>query len=241
MLKNCVITAIFLIILILFLLRYKEKFYSSEFINFIHIPKNAGTSINNLCNDRFIYNGHETDVNNQNIKNQLIILRNPLERFISAVKYCLENSSINSVKQKQTVESLLKNNINTPNKFITIWKNKNHPHHKILMSEILNIHSAHKLGNKKLKYKWIYTPQKEWFNKPKYILIMDNLDEELKYISNKLNIPYNLRNINTTSKSKSYISPENLKWINNFYKEDWILYNKYKNIEFKKRINLQED
>ena len=66
---------------------------------------------------------------------------------------------------------------------------------------------------------------------------MDNLDEELKYICNTLNMSYNLKKTNTTSKQETHISKENLEWINNFYKDDWILYNKYKQIPFKNRIN----
>jgi hypothetical protein len=224
----------FIIVLLLILISYttfNEKFTSNETINFIHIPKNAGESIRELCNNKFRYNGHGTDVFNPSLNNQLVILRNPLDRFISSVKYCLEKW-----KHEQQIKKLIKNKIDTPDKWITIWKNKNHPHHNILMDEILK--NEHFLGNKKIKYKWTYTPQKEWFNKPKYILIMDNLDDELKYICNELNIPYNLKKKNTTTKQNTPISKENLKWINNFYKDDWILYNKYKNIPFKNRINL---
>jgi hypothetical protein len=225
---------ILIIILILVLLGYRENFTNNETINFIHIPKNAGTSIKELCNDKLKYNEHGTNVFNPTLNNQLVILRNPVDRFVSAVKYCLYNSKYNSRQQKKTVELLLKNNINTPDKFINIWKNKNHPKHEILMEEIYN--KSHKIDNKKIKYKWTYTPQLAWFNKPKYILIMDNLDKELKYIFNDLNMPYNLKKQNTTKKENLTISNENLVWINNFYKEDWVLYNKYKNIPFKNRI-----
>ena len=61
---------------------------------------------------------------------------------------------------------------------------------------------------------------------------MDNLDEELKYICNELNMPYNLKKKNTTTNKETPISKENIEWINNFYKDDWILYNKYTQIPF---------
>lgn len=225
------IIIIIILLIILLSINSFEHYTNNNIINFIHIPKNAGSSIRELCNNKLKYNGHGTNVFNPSLNNQLVILRNPLERFISSVKYCLEKWN-----HLENIKVLLKNNINTPDKWITIWKNKNHPQHKILMEEIYN--KSHKLGNKKIKYKWTYTPQVKWFNKPKYILIMDNLDEELKYICNELNMPYNLKKKNTTTNKETPISKENIEWINNFYKDDWILYNKYTKIPFKNRINL---
>jgi hypothetical protein len=231
---------IIIIILIIILLNINlfEKYTNNKIINFIHIPKNAGTSIKELCNDKLKYNGHGTNVFNPTLNNQLVILRNPVDRFVSAVKYCLENRINYSKSKKYKPGSvLLENNIDTPNKWITVWKNKNHPYHDILMDELYNNNNK-KVNNKIIKYKWIYTPQETWFNKPKYILIMDNLDEELEYICNTLNMPYNLKKKNKTTNKENNISKENLEWINIFYKDDWILYNKYKNISFKNRINL---
>ena len=45
----------------------------------------AVISIREICKNSLIYNGHNTDVFNNKIPNQLIIIRNPIERFISSV------------------------------------------------------------------------------------------------------------------------------------------------------------
>lgn len=233
-LTNFILIFTILFITLIVLNKYSSKTnesFNNSYINFIHIPKNAGTSIENLKSNIFRYNYHSTDVFNPNLKNQLVILRNPLERFISSVNYAHQKwNHLNVIKE------LEKQNINTPDKWITVWKDPNHVHHKLLMSEILN--KKQQIGNKVIKYKWTYTPQKAWFNKPKYIIILDNLDEELKKVFKLHNLKFNLKKKNVTVRNNENISDENKKWINNFYKEDWKLYNKYKDVPLNLRINI---
>lgn len=79
--RKIIVCLLLLIILIQFISINQIEYFENNLINFIHIPKNAGTSIKELCNNKLKYNGHGTDVFNKNIKNQLIILRNPVERL----------------------------------------------------------------------------------------------------------------------------------------------------------------
>lgn len=202
-------------------------------MNFIHIPKNGGSSIKKICGGKLNYYSHNIDVFENNIPNQFIVIRNPIERFISAVYYCLEVWS----KEKH-VQELIKNKIDTPEKWIQIWSNPNHAKFNILMDEMLN--KKLKIGKKKPKYKYTYCKQSEWINNPKYIILMDNFKEELKIIYNKLGIKKKIFNNNTTEKkNNTELSEKSINFLKEFYKEDFELYEKYKNINVEERLHLQ--
>ena len=196
-------------------------------MHFIHIPKNAGTSFVKLCreNKNITYNYHNVNVFDTKITDQMIIIRDPIKRFISAVYYGLEKWSNDPI-----IKKLINNNINTPEKWIQIWMNKDHIHHNLLMSELLN--KNHKIGDNILEYKWTYTPQYKWVNNPKYIIIMDNLYEELKYMN------INIQHHNKTSKNNTELTKNSIDFLKDFYRKDFILYEKYKNIPIEKRIPI---
>ena len=207
----------------------------SDTINFIHIPKNAGTSIRAICNsnsEKIKYNGHGVNVFNENINNQLVIVQNPISRFKSAVRYCLQKWG-----HEPQIKYLINKKIDTPDKWITIWKNKNHPEYKNLMKEMLNV--SHKIGNKKIEYKWTYSPQIKYINNPKYVILMENIDKEFGMILNKLGIKMEIPKRNITKKENvDKISKENLLWLMEMYKEDFLMYYKYKNLPVEYRIDL---
>ena len=152
-------------------------------LNFIHIPKNGGTSLKKICTKYVKFNNHDVNVKEKN--NQFIILRNPIDRFISSVYYAIEKWSF-----EDNVKNLINNGIDTPEIWVQIWSNPNHKFHNLLMKEMLN--ENHMIGNKKPKYKWTYCKQIEWYDNPKIIIIMDNYEDELKYLFNKINIKYNI-------------------------------------------------
>ena len=148
-------------------------------INFIHIPKNGGNSLIKLCKNNIKHHDHSVDVSNSDISNQFIIIRNPIERFISAVYYALQYYN-----NKDHIKCLLSHKIDTPEKWVQIWKNPSHQYYNILMNEMKNKNQI--IGTTYHEYKWTYLPQSIWINNPKYICIMDNYQEEVTYIFKKI-------------------------------------------------------
>lgn len=180
-------------------------------INFIHIPKNGGSSLKQICKRhkfKLLYNPHKVNVKNK--LNQLIILRNPIDRFISSVYYCIEKWS-----HEEQIKNLIEKGINTPEKWIEVWSNPEHEYYDLLMKEMLNVN--HMIGNKKPKYKWTYCKQIEWFDKPRFIIIMDNYEDEIKILFNKLGIKYNLPIVNSTKKKDKFLSEKSINFLKEYF------------------------
>ena len=207
-------------------------------INFIHIPKNAGTSIKYICgqNKGLQYNGHNYKKFNKKLENQLIILRDPIERFISAMKYSLQKWS-----KEPHVKYLIDRNITTPEKWVQIWMDPKHKEYHHLMKMIKNTQTQkHRIGNEILNYKQTYEPQSLWVDNPKYVIIMDNYDEELKYFMDKHNFKYKNIKKNNTRPIENDLSESSKKFLMAFYKDDYEEYKKYKEINYKDRLPLYQ-
>ena len=102
------------------------------------------------------------------------------------------------------------------------------------MSEMLNVNNY--IGNKLHKYKWTYSPQSLWINNPKFVIIMDNFNEELKYFMKKYKLKGKIHISNSTSNKDTKLSIESINFLMNFYKKDFELFEKYKNINLEERI-----
>ena len=185
---------------------------------------------NRLHKSTIVYNGHNTDVYNKNLSNQLVVIRNPIDRFVSSVNYAIQKWS-----QEPQIKYLISKNIDTAEKWIQIWSDPKHPYHDNLMSEMIN--KNHFIGNKLYKYKWPYSQQSLWINNPQFVIIMDNFNAELQYFIKKYNIKLsNINKKNSTHHKHDKLSIESIDFLRNFYKEDFIFYEKYKHMSIEERL-----
>ena len=143
---------------------------------FIHIPKNGGTSIGSCVSlMRDIKMGHHyTDVSSLSSNTKtIIVIRNPLDRFSSAVRHTFQRYP-NIPQNKKCIEL----GITTPNLFSEIWANEKHEHHHAVLDVVLNNTNNHKIGYSVLKYEWTFTPQYRWIQNPAYVILFEQLEKE---------------------------------------------------------------
>jgi len=200
-------------------------------IDFIHIPKNAGSSIKNICDNtsNLIYKGHQHDPLNS-INNTLIIIRNPIDRFCSAIRYALQQYS-----DEPVIQELIQKNITTPSKWIEIMQNQYHEHYDLLMQEIYN--KSHYIGKMKLIFKWTYSPQSLWITNPNYVILFENIEKEMRYFCKKHKINFQILKINQTIKEfENNLTNDEIEYLKKIYSKDFELYDYYKSLSIYERL-----
>jgi hypothetical protein len=197
---------------------------------FIHIPKNAGTSFKNACRDLGIqYCPHSIDPKLIN-KDKIIVLRNPIDRFCSAVNYAIKYWS-----HEPHIQSITSAGLITPNEWADAFFDPDHLHHHLISFEINN--ANHRIQNYILKYKYTYCPQYYWISNPKYILLFENLNIEFNFLLSKIGMyNYELPLKNTSSKINNLCN-NNIQLLNKFYCIDVGIYNHIKNIPHSERLS----
>ena len=228
------IIVILVVVVVVIFMAYNNN--NDQFV-FIHVPKNAGTSMRGILTDKnsdipIKYVGHNYP---KRYKNEIAVIRDPIDRLISAFYY-----------SKQKWPNEFNKQFDTPNEFVEAWADPNNEKHEIAKSIISNKKEKflirntnatiqlnevnHSVLGKKTPYIWTYMPQSTWFvNNPQYIIWYDHLEEDFNDVLKS--IGYNkyvkIPTLNKSVHRNRYLSKKSKNFLYNFYKSDYQLLKKY--------------
>lgn len=179
---------------------------------FIHIPKNAGMSIRNaisMC-PKIEYFGHAVNFNEIKHLKQIIVLRNPIDRFTSSFFYLKQYKKNKARDYFQTPEDLIQGFLNFD----------------INSFNFLKIHDGyHHVNGVKINTDWVFHPQSSWIYNPYKILLFEYLESDFLKLSTELGYNIELPHVNNSKKIEFEYSQKSLDFLNIVYKEDIDIYN----------------
>ena len=203
---------------------------------FVHIPKNAGVAIGRTIEKYKLpikICGHRGAAKCVGKKKAVVVVRNPLTRFASAVKYALTFFS-----DVPHIREILNENLITPQDWIDVLLHptRNPKHTNLIMKQMNNnVKKAHRIDGRRTKFKWTYTSQVAWIGslEQPVILRFEHLEEDWKMFleRNKFSRQATLSDRVTyrgkASQEPSRIpalSPDALQYLKTLYRRDFELY-----------------
>ena len=183
---------------------------------FIHIPKCAGMSmtksIQQTCPDKIAIFGHGCLLERVNKYKQIIILREPVDRFSSSFFY-LRSYKINKDSKFTTPDQLIDGLLCFDPLAFKFLKVQPHSHH---------------VNGKEINTDWVFHPQSAWVHNPHIVILYEKLQEGIDELNRLLNIDLKLDRINSRKRTKFSYLQRHLDFINIYYRTDFELYDKYK-------------
>jgi len=196
----------------------------------------------NLPNSFLAYHGHGIDPLSLNGE-QLVILREPKDRFCSAVRYSLTYMKNNSDGDIDKFYDFEEKGLLDPSTWAEALADINHLHHELVYSEVRNV--SHKVGNIPLDVKWTYAPQHIWLNRccsPR-VALFHELSDDLQYLFDSVNksLKYNIPHENAvTVTGNNELSTIAHEYLNDMYQEDIVIFNKYNTMDRSVRMSLSQ-
>ena len=138
----------------------------------------------------------------------MYVLRNPIERFVSAFYYSqiYKNYILTTRKDIVTPSDLVK---------LLIQDRKN---------EELLFNDSHRIGNKLLGISWVWAPQYLWDNGAKYVLFLENIQEDISLFLNKIHCPQvQMPQVNKSKKDSFEFEDEEIEYLQHRYERDFAL------------------
>jgi len=186
-------------------------------LNFFHIPKNVGTSIRNLIANcklpNVTYHNHWIDPKKYPSESSIMVIRDPIDRFTSAFNYMYTYPGIGLYKHPD---------INNPDKFANLFYDTPEAAKKL-------INRNHFIGSRRFDIDWVFIPQSEWYNDPRYVLRYSHLTEDLNKLTRQLGVDP-ITNIPLLNRSRAIdftYSEKALDFIREYYADDFKIYSKH--------------
>lgn len=182
----------------------------SEEYAFIHIPKNAGNSMEcALRNEKnVIFCGHGVLFSNISHLKNIVIIRNPVERFTSAFFY-LKKYRSNITSELNTPEELIQGLLMgdaDAQKFLKVHKHN------------------HYVNGKTIDTDWVFQPQIDWIIDPYKVIIFENLDQEILQLNKEIGTNIVLPHSNIGTKKPFKYNQSSVNFLKNYYSEDFKFY-----------------
>lgn len=179
---------------------------------YIHIPKTGGFSVKDAvsknpdCQVRVFDHGVVFSNIPKHLK-QIVVLREPIDRFTSAFFYIVNNYiKTTYIKDPEHfVQELMRH---TP-EAMKILKPQKHFHHN---------------NGKKIFTDWVFHPQTCWFDNPYYVLFIDRMQQGFDQIG----IDIKLKVKNKSRKTDFDYSDSSLKYLSGVYAKDIEYYYHYR-------------
>ena len=195
-------------------------------IGFVHIPKNAGTSIARYIQE----NNLPILVSNHWYKKQMameeiVVMRCPVDRFQSAFHYGKKYWANPVNRHFSSANELAESAVDPAHtKHALAWVEMGNKPADIYQRN-LNNDPVHSVQNRKIDFTFVYEPQSSWMiNEPKYILRFSDLEHDFAKLMSKLGYGNDfplMRENRSDNNTDRYLSDKSLRFIRSIYKKDY--------------------
>lgn len=194
-------------------------------LSFIHIPKNAGTSVKQAIADNRLpirVSGHPYP--RKLSDEEIVVLRCPIARFVSAFNYCCKywSNPVNGQFADANELAVSAGDADHPKHALAWIELGNRPEHYLLRNG--KAEPSHTVASKVIDFSWIYEPQSTWLvNNPVHILRYRHLPEDFAALVRMMGVSESIElpRSNQSDGGGNQLSSEALAFLERTYAADF--------------------